>query len=61
MKPKSKMKMIGVLLPQTYIKGLDKLVEGKYYANRSDAMRTAVLDLLKEKLWLKEKERYIDE
>jgi len=46
------MKLITLLLPESHIKGLDRLVhEKKMYANRAQAMREAIRDLLKAELW----------
>lgn len=40
------MRLITVQLPKHYIDLLDKLVKDKLYANRSEAIRAAVRDLL---------------
>lgn len=45
------MKPITLLLPEPYIKALDKLVDTKYYPNRSEAIRVAVRDLLNDEAW----------
>ena len=42
------MKMITVMLPLEYIKGLDDLVDAKFYPNRAEAIRLALKDLLTE-------------
>jgi len=48
------MKLITLLLPESHIKGLDRLVhEKKMYANRAQAIREAIRDLLKVELWEK--------
>ena len=46
-KPKSGMKQIDFKIPESYLKSLDDLVEKGFYANRAEAMRTAIMDLLK--------------
>ena len=45
------MKLISLLMPVRYIKDLDELVRRKLYANRADAIRAAVRDLLVEESW----------
>jgi len=45
------MKMITLYLPEPYIEALDKLVNEKYYPNRAEAIRTAILDMIREELW----------
>lgn len=45
------MKLITVHLPEVYIKALDGLVDEKMYPNRSEAIRTAVRDLLSVEAW----------
>jgi len=42
-----KMKPVTVHLSDPYIKALDELVRRKLYANRAEAIRMAVRDLLK--------------
>ena len=42
-----RLKQISLWLPPAYIEGLDFLVSQHLYANRSDAIRNAVVDLLK--------------
>ncbi|NIR86802.1 ribbon-helix-helix protein, CopG family [Candidatus Bathyarchaeota archaeon] len=41
------MKLVSVLLPEEYLKGLHKIVRLGMYPSRSAAIRTAVRDLLK--------------
>jgi len=43
------MRQMSLFLPLTYIEGLDKLIEDGYFPNRAEAIRFAILDLLKEK------------
>ena len=45
------MKQISLLMPERYIKALDRLVNDKYYPNRSEAIRVAVRDLLVAEGW----------
>ncbi|MCD6240273.1 ribbon-helix-helix protein, CopG family [Candidatus Bathyarchaeota archaeon] len=45
------MRMITLYLPEPYIEALDKLVNEKYYPNRAEAIRTAILDMIREELW----------
>lgn len=47
------MKVVSAGLPSVYIEGLDELVRGGMYPSRSDAIRAAVRDLLKDELWNK--------
>jgi antitoxin ParD1/3/4 len=44
------MKLITVHLPEAYLAGIDKLVSGDAYPNRSEAIRVSVRDLLKSEL-----------
>lgn len=44
------MRLITVHLPEAYLAGIDKLVAGEAYPNRSEAIRVAVRDLLKNEL-----------
>jgi len=45
------MKMITLYLPEPYLVALDKLVNERYYPNRAEAIRTAILDMIREELW----------
>ena len=45
------MKLITLHLPETYIKDLDRLVNGRYYPNRAEAIRIAIRDLLNDEVW----------
>jgi len=47
------MKLVTVHLPQSYIEGLEELVKVNIYPNRSEAIRVAVRDMLKNELWKK--------
>ena len=46
-------KMITLYLPESYLEDLNELVRLNFYANRSEAIRVAVCDLLKAELWSK--------
>ena len=41
------MKQISLFLPEPYIRALDRLVNDKYYPNRSEAIRAAVRELVR--------------
>ena len=41
------MKHVTLHLPDSYIAGLKELVDSKLYPNKSEAIRTAIRDLLK--------------
>jgi Arc/MetJ-type ribon-helix-helix transcriptional regulator len=45
------MKTISVNIPEAFVKGLEDLVQKGLYANRSEAIRVAVRDLLKRELY----------
>lgn len=64
------MKTISVNIPEAFVKGLEDLVQKGLYANRSEAIRVAIRDLLKRELYndeysytaLREKdEKYVKE
>ncbi len=64
------MKTISVNIPEVFVKGLEELVQRDLYANRSEAIRVAIRDLLKRELFdadftaatIKDKEeKYINE
>ena len=44
------MRLITVHLPEAYLAGIDRLVTGEAYPNRSETIRVAVRDLLKAEL-----------
>ena len=44
------MKTISVNIPEAAVKGLEELVQKGLYANRSEAIRVAIRDLLKKEL-----------
>ncbi|NVM55544.1 MAG: type II toxin-antitoxin system ParD family antitoxin [Candidatus Helarchaeota archaeon] len=45
------MKTISVNIPVAFVKGLEELVKIGLYANRSEAIRVAIRDLLKKELY----------
>ncbi|MHA2074269.1 MAG: ribbon-helix-helix domain-containing protein [Candidatus Hodarchaeales archaeon] len=45
------MKLVTVHLPNNQVSGLDELVRSGRYPNRSEAIRFAIRDMLKEELW----------
>jgi len=45
------MKIVTVLLPESYLEGLHELVREGMYPSRSAAIRMAVRDMLKMELW----------
>jgi len=47
----SKMKLITLHLPESYIRNLDQFVEERFYPNRAEAIRTAIRDLIKSEVW----------
>lgn len=51
------MKTITLHLPPLFVKQLDRLVRDGVYPNRSEAIRVAIRDLLKEEVWTKEEGR----
>ncbi|MFW9854656.1 MAG: ribbon-helix-helix domain-containing protein [Candidatus Thorarchaeota archaeon] len=44
------MKLISFKAPNTYLEGLDELVRNGVYSSRSEAIRTAIRDLLRREL-----------
>lgn len=49
------MRLITVHLPESYIEGLNELIQRNIYPSRSEAIRVAVRDLLKKELWRQKK------
>ena len=45
------MKTISVNIPEAFVRGLEDLVQKGLYANRSEAIRVSVRDLLKRELY----------
>jgi antitoxin ParD1/3/4 len=50
---KTRMKLITLYLPETYIKALDQLVNECFYPNRAEAIRVAIRDLISAEVWRK--------
>lgn len=48
------MQLISINMPKETIEGLDELVRQGLYPNRSEAIRFAIRDLLKEEVWRKQ-------
>jgi len=49
------MKLTTLRLPMRWIRDLDQLVKEKRYANRADAIRAGVRDLLANEVWRRQK------
>ncbi|NHI83812.1 MAG: ribbon-helix-helix protein, CopG family [Candidatus Thorarchaeota archaeon] len=45
------MKVVTICLPESYVDGLDELIEQSRYPNRSEVIRIAIRDLLVDELW----------
>ncbi|RMG28157.1 MAG: ribbon-helix-helix protein, CopG family [Methanobacteriota archaeon] len=45
------MRLVTVHLPKEFLYGLDELVRLQKYPTRSEAIRVAIRDLLKDELW----------
>ena len=45
------LRLITVMLPESYLEGLHELVRQGMYPSRSAAIRAAVRDLLRKELW----------
>jgi len=50
------MKLVTVMLPESYLEGLHELVREEMYPSRSAAIRMAVRDMLKTELWKKRRQ-----
>ena len=48
------MKMLTVYIPEKYLETLDLLVYEKLFPNRSEAIRTAIRDLIQKEILFKE-------
>ncbi|MHA1303366.1 MAG: ribbon-helix-helix domain-containing protein [Candidatus Heimdallarchaeaceae archaeon] len=53
-----KIKLVTVHLPSEFLNSLDELVRQKRYPNRSEIIRVAIRDLLKEEFWGQQKNVY---
>jgi Arc/MetJ-type ribon-helix-helix transcriptional regulator len=45
------LKLVTIHLPEAFLAGIEELVRSRIYPNRSEAIRIAVRDLLKNELW----------
>ncbi len=45
------LKLVTIHLPEAFLEGIEELVKSRIYPNRSEAIRIAVRDLLKNELW----------
>jgi len=45
------MRVVTICLPETYVEGVDELIEQNKYPNRSEVIRIAIRDLLVDELW----------
>ncbi len=45
------MRLIAVHLPEKILSDIQRLVDNGFYPNRSEAIRNAIRDLLKNELW----------
>lgn len=45
------LKLITVNCPESYVKAMDELIEKGMYPSRSEIIRIAVRDMLKQELW----------
>ncbi|MFZ8794217.1 MAG: ribbon-helix-helix domain-containing protein [Acidilobaceae archaeon] len=45
------MRLVTVKMPEMYVKGVDELVKAGRYSSRSEAIRTAIREMLKRELW----------
>lgn len=51
-----RLRLITVKMPELYLEGIDELVRIGKYRNRSEVIRIAVRELLRQELWIKEAE-----
>ncbi len=49
-------RLVTVKLPDIYLEGIDELVKLGRYSCRSEVIRTAIRDLLKNELWFSDEE-----
>ncbi|NHJ03445.1 MAG: ribbon-helix-helix protein, CopG family [Candidatus Heimdallarchaeota archaeon] len=48
------MRLLTVHVPEGFLDGLEELVRDKKYPNKSEIIRVAIRDLLRDELWGKE-------
>jgi len=49
------MTLVTVHLPEKFLREIEKLVEEGYYPNRSEVIRIAIRDFLRNEIWGKKK------
>ena len=47
----SDLRLVTVKIPELYLESIDELVKDGRYSSRSEAIRTAIRDLLRRELW----------
>ncbi|MFW9808264.1 MAG: ribbon-helix-helix domain-containing protein [Candidatus Thorarchaeota archaeon] len=45
------MRVVTICLPESYVEGIDELIEQNKYPNRSEVIRISIRDLLVDELW----------
>ncbi len=45
------MRVVTICMPESYVEGVDKLIQQGMYPNRSEVIRIAIRDLLVDELW----------
>ena len=45
------MKVVTICMPESYVDGVDELIQQGMYPNRSEVIRIAIRDLLVDELW----------
>ncbi|MBD3406226.1 MAG: ribbon-helix-helix protein, CopG family [Candidatus Lokiarchaeota archaeon] len=45
------LKVVTICMPESYVEGVDKLINAGMYPNRSEVIRIAIRDLLVDELW----------
>jgi Arc/MetJ-type ribon-helix-helix transcriptional regulator len=48
------MRLLTVNVPEGFLEGLEELVRQKRYPNKSEIIRVAIRDLLRDELWTRE-------
>ncbi len=49
------MQLVTFLLPETYLEGIERLVELGCFESRSEAVRLAVKEIIRRELWISRK------
>ena len=47
------MRLLTVHVPEGFLEGLEELIKQKKYPNKSEIIRVAIRDLLRDELWAK--------